>query len=298
MEKSSKGGTPPTIGRAFRVFRIVNKQKLGEVTTLLEIEAPLIAAKAQAGQFLILRTHDKSERIPLTLSDWNASRGTVTVIFQHMGRSTNELAILDVGDYIRDVVGPLGTPSHIENFGTVVCVGGGIGVAELRPIARALKQAGNTVISIIGARCRELVILEDDMRASSDELHVTTDDGSYGRKGYVSEILTEIIAGGREINLVYAIGPVPMMKVVAAMTKPAGLKTVVSLDSIMVDGTGMCGACRVTVGGRTRFTCVDGPDFDAHEVDWDELVARKRMYLDEEKRAVESHEHHAGGCCH
>ena len=280
------------------MFRIVNKQKLGEVTTLLEIEAPLIAAKAQAGQFLILRTHDKSERIPLTLSDWNASRGTVTVIFQHMGRSTNELAILDVGDSIRDVVGPLGTPSHIENFGTVVCVGGGIGVAELRPIARALKQAGNTVISIIGARCRELVILEDDMRASSDELHVTTDDGSYGRKGYVSEILTEIIAGGREINLVYAIGPVPMMKVVAAMTKPAGLKTVVSLDSIMVDGTGMCGACRVTVGGRTRFTCVDGPDFDAHEVDWDELVARKRMYLDEEKRAVESHEHHAGGCCH
>lgn len=280
------------------MYRIVDKEKLSEVTTRLEIEAPLIAAKAQAGQFLIVRMHEKSERIPLTLSDWSSARGTVTIIFQHMGRSTNELSTLNVGDAVRDVVGPLGTPSHIENFGTVVCVGGGIGVAELRPIARALKEAGNTVISIIGARCRELVILEDDMRSASDELHITTDDGSYGRKGFVSDVLNEVLADGRDIKLVYAIGPVPMMKAVAAITKPAGLKTIVSLDSIMVDGTGMCGACRVTVGGCTKFTCVDGPDFDAHEVDWDELVARKRMYLDEEKHAVACQTDHSGGCCH
>ncbi len=280
------------------MYKVVDKEKISEVTTRLEIDAPLIAAKAQAGQFVILRLHDKSERIPLTLSDWSRERGTITIIFQHMGRSTHELARLNVGDAVRDVVGPLGTPSHIEDFGTVVCVGGGIGVAELRPIARALKKAGNTVISIIGARCRELVILEDDMRAASDELHITTDDGSYGRKGYVSDVLTEIIAARSDISLVYTIGPVPMMKVVAGITKPAGLKTIVSLDSIMVDGTGMCGACRVTVGGKTRFTCVDGPDFDAHEVDWDELVARKRMYLDEEKQALVAFEHHVGGCCH
>lgn len=280
------------------MYKVVEKEKLGEVTTRLEIEAPLIAAKAMAGQFLIMRLHEKSERVPLTLSDWNAERGTVTVVFQHMGRSTNELALVEEGGFIRDIVGPLGTPSEIEKFGTVVCVGGGIGVAELRPIARALKQAGNHVISIIGARCRELVILEEDMRSSSDELHITTDDGSYGRKGFVSNVLSEIMEARDDIALCYAIGPVPMMKVVAAMTKPAGLKTIVSLDSIMVDGTGMCGACRVTVGGTTKFTCVDGPDFDAHQVDWDELVARKKMYLDEEKQALANFEHHAGGCCH
>lgn len=280
------------------MYKVVEKEKLGEVTTRLEIEAPLIAAKAMAGQFLIMRLHEKSERVPLTLSDWNAERGTVTVVFQHMGRSTNELALVEEGGFIRDIVGPLGTPSEIEKFGTVVCVGGGIGVAELRPIARALKQAGNHVISIIGARCRELVILEEDMRSSSDELHITTDDGSYGRKGFVSNVLSEIMEASDDIALCYAIGPVPMMKVVAAMTRPAGLKTIVSLDSIMVDGTGMCGACRVTVGGTTKFTCVDGPDFDAHQVDWDELVARKKMYLDEEKQALANFEHHAGGCCH
>lgn len=281
------------------MYTIVDKQKLGETVTLLEIHAPLISAKARAGQFVIVRLNETSERIPLTLADWNKQSGNITIIFQHVGRSTNELGRVEKGDSIRDVVGPLGRATEIEDFGTVVCVGGGIGVAELRPIARALKNAGNTVISIIGARCRELLILEDEMRAASDELHITTDDGSYGRKGFVSNVLDDIIRSGRKISLVYAIGPVPMMRVVAGITKPVGLKTIVSLDSIMVDGTGMCGACRVSVGGKTRFTCVDGPDFDAHEVDWDELVARKKMYLAEEKEALARLEEiHAGGCCH
>ena len=194
-------------------------------------------------------------------------------------------------------MGPLGRATEVEKFGTVVCIGGGIGVAELRPIAKAMKQAGNTAISIIGARDKSLVILEDEMRASSDEFYVTTDNGSYGRKGFVSEVLADILKDGRKIDVVYAIGPVPMMKVIAEQTRLHGLKTIVSLDAIMIDGTGMCGACRVTVGGQTKFTCVDGPDFDAHEVNWDELVARKRMYLPQEKAQLKRFQQScAGGC--
>lgn len=280
------------------MYNVVRKQKLAEAVSVLEVEAPLVAEKAQAGQFVIARLDEKAERIPLTLADWDAKRGTITIIFQHVGRSTMELALVNKGDAVRDIVGPLGRPSEIENFGTVVCVGGGIGVAELRPIARALKEAGNTVLSIIGARRKSLLILEDEMRAASDELYITTDDGSYGRAGFVSDVLTDLLKGGRRIDMVYAIGPVPMMKVIAETTRPLGLRTVVSLDAIMVDGTGMCGACRVTVGGKTRFTCVDGPDFNAHEVDWDELVARKKMYLAEEKEALARFEEVHAGSCH
>lgn len=279
------------------MYKVVRKERLADVVTLLEVEASAIAVKARAGQFVIIRQAENTERIPLTLSDWNQSAGTITIIFQHIGRSTYELAQIEPGDGIRDVVGPLGKATEIEKFGTVVCVGGGIGVAELRPIARAMKEAGNTVISIIGARDKSLIILEDDMKASSSELYVTTDNGSYGRQGFVSNVLDDLINEGRKIDLVYAIGPVPMMKAVAAQTKPHNLKTMVSLDAIMIDGTGMCGACRVTVGGQTKFTCVDGPDFDAHEVDWDELVARKKMYLGEEKQTLTLfQEKCAGGC--
>lgn len=279
------------------MYKIVNKRKIADIVTMLEIEAPAIATKAKAGQFVIIRLAETSERIPLTLSNWDTDRGTITIIFQHVGRSTYELAMAEKGDMINDVVGPLGNATKIENYGTVVCVGGGIGVAELRPIARAMKEAGNNVISIIGARDRSLVILEDDMREASDQLYVTTDNGSYGRKGFVSDVLQDLIRENTHIDQVYAIGPVPMMKVVAGVTKPHGIKTMVSIDAIMIDGTGMCGACRVSIGGNTRFTCVDGPDFDAHEVDWDELVARKRMYLPQEKEAFDVFQKKCCGGC-
>ena len=205
---------------------------------------------------------------------------------------------MEVGGAIRDIVGPLGRATEVGEYGTVLCVGGGIGVAELRPIARAMKEAGNTVISVMGARDKSLLILEDEMRAASDELYTTTDNGSQGRKGFVSDVVRDLVGeAGRKIDLVYAVGPVPMMKAVAEQTEPHDLRTLVSLDAIMVDGTGMCGSCRVTVGGKTRFTCVDGPDFNAHEVDWDELVARKRMYLVEEKHALDEFQNAcAGGC--
>ncbi|MHB1001391.1 MAG: sulfide/dihydroorotate dehydrogenase-like FAD/NAD-binding protein [Armatimonadota bacterium] len=279
------------------MYNVIRKEQLADVVTLLEIQAPALSAKARAGQFVIVRLRENTERIPLTLSDWNRETGTITIIFQHIGRSTQELALVEVGDSIRDVVGPLGTATETENFGTVVCIGGGIGVAELRPIARAMKEAGNNVISITGARDKSLIILEDEMRASSDELYITTDNGTHGRKGFVSNVLEDLIAEGRKIDLIYAIGPVPMMKVVAELTKKHGIKTMVSLDAIMIDGTGMCGACRVTVGGKTKFTCVDGPDFNAHEVDWDELVARKRMYIPQEKETLAIfHEGCCGGC--
>lgn len=276
---------------------MVRKEKLGDIVTLLEIEAPALSAKANAGQFVMVRVDDNSERIPLTLSDWNRKAGTITIIFQHVGKSTHELARVEAGDSIRDLVGPLGKATEIEKFGTVVCVGGGIGVAELRPIARAMKEAGNTVISIIGARDKSLLILEEEMRDASSELFITTDNGSYGRQGFVSDVMKDLFAEGRKLDLCYAIGPVPMMKVIAELTRTVELKTMVSLDAIMIDGTGMCGACRVTVDGQTKFTCVDGPDFDAHLVDWDELVARKKMYIPHEKEALDRfHQKCAGGC--
>ncbi len=266
---------------------VVRKQKLSPVLTLFEIHAPLIANSAKPGQFVIVWTGEHGERLPLTISDWDVSKGTITLIFQEVGRGTIELGRFNEGDDIPSLAGPLGKPTDIENFGTAVAIGGGVGTAIARPVAQALKQAGNELITIVGAREKSLIILEDELRAFSDELIVTTDDGSYGRKGLVTESLKELL-DSREINYVVAIGPLPMMRAVSDTTKPYGVKTIVSLDAIMIDGTGMCGGCRVTVGGKTKFTCVDGPDFDAHEVDWDELRSRKAFYFNEESKDREA----------
>ncbi len=265
---------------------IVRKEKLSPVLTLFEIKAPLIAKAVKAGQFVMVWTGERSERIPLTVSDWDPKKGTITIIFQEVGRSTIELGKLNEGDQIPSLSGPLGRPTEIDNYGTVVVIGGGVGTAIARPIAVAMKNAGNYLITIVGAREKSLVILENEMREISDEIIITTDDGSYGRKGVVTEPLKELLEE-RKIDLVVAIGPLPMMYAVSNTTKPYGVKTIVSLDPIMIDGTGMCGGCRVTVGGKTLFTCVDGPDFDAHQVDWEELRARKAFYFNEEQAQKE-----------
>lgn len=254
------------------------------------IDAPKIAEKRKAGQFVIIRTKEGGERIPLTIADSNSEKGTITIIVQGIGKTTKELNTYETGDTIMDVVGPLGKPSHIENFGTAISIGGGVGTAIAFPTAVALKEAGNYTISIIGGRTRELVILEDEMREICDEVHITTDDGSYGEKGFVTKKLQDIIDSGKKIDFVLAIGPIPMMKAVADVTKPHGIQTVVSLNPIMVDGTGMCGGCRATVGDKTIFVCVDGPEFDAHKVDFDELVNRNKSYELFEKESLEEFE--------
>lgn len=271
------------------MFKILEKEVFSPVIKKMVIEAPRVARRCQAGQFVILRVQENGERIPLTIADFDREKGTITIVFQEVGKTTKLLGALNAGDYILDFVGPLGTPSHIENFGTVVCVGGGVGIAPVFPIARALKEAGNYVISIIGARTKELLFWEDRMREVSHELLVTTDDGSYVRKGFVTDVLKELIEqrGKENINLVLAIGPQPMMRACCKVTGEYGLKTIVSLNSLMVDGTGMCGCCRVTVGGQTRFVCVDGPEFDGHQVDWDILARRSATFRQEEQRALE-----------
>ena len=261
---------------------VIRKEKLSPVLTLFEIKAPLIAASAKAGQFVMVCPGEFSERLPLTISDYDAKKGTITLIFQEVGRGTIELGQFNVGDVIPSLSGPLGKPTEIENYGTAVVIGGGVGTAIARPVAAALKKAGNKLIIIVGAREQSLIILEDEMKAISDQYIVTTDDGSYGRKGLVTEPLKELMDSGK-VDIVVAIGPMPMMRAVAKTTEPYGVKTIVSLDPIMIDGTGMCGGCRVTVGGKTMFTCVDGPDFDAHQVDWDELRSRKAFYFEEEQ---------------
>jgi len=271
------------------MFRILTSKRLAPSVQLLEIEAPLIARKAKAGQFVVVRLGETSERIPLTLADWNVEKGSVTIIFQEIGKSTAELGQLGKGDAIQDVIGPLGRSSEIAPYGTVICIGGGIGIAPIYPIVRALKMEGNRVFSILGARKKDLLILEDEVRAWSEKLWVTTDDGSYGRKGLVTHELRRILDEGLKIDLVMTIGPPVMMQSVCKLTETYGLKTMVSLDSIMVDGTGMCGACRVTVGGKVRFVCVHGPEFDGHQVDFDEYILRKKMYLKEEKEATVRH---------
>ncbi|MDN5346910.1 MAG: ferredoxin/flavodoxin---NADP+ reductase [Clostridia bacterium] len=260
----------------------------------MEIEAPEVAAKALAGQFVILRADDCGERIPLTIADYDRQRGTITTIFQEVGFTTRKLATLRAGDYLADFVGPLGQPTEIENYGRVVCVGGGVGVAPVYPIARALKEAGNEVIAIIGARTKELLILEEEMRAVSNELLVATDDGSYGHHGFVTDVLKQVLTERRGIARVWAIGPVVMMRAVAETTRPFGVPTIVSMNPIMVDGTGMCGACRVSVGGETKFACVDGPEFDGHQIDWQLAIRRLNMYKEEEQRALEAQT--GGGC--
>jgi ferredoxin--NADP+ reductase len=269
------------------MFRIVKKQELSDMVTLFEIEAKTIAKKAKAGNFFVLRINERGERIPLTIADFDTDRGTITTVFQKVGKTTHHLGTLNEGDSICDVIGPLGTPSDIENFGKVVCVGGGVGIAPVFPIARALRYAGNKVISIIGARSKDLIFWEDKMRSVSDELIVVTDDGSYGRKAVVTVPLDEILREQNDVHRVIAIGPAIMMKFVCVTTEKHNVKTIVSLNSIMVDATGMCGACRVEVGGETKFACVDGPEFDGHKVDFALLMSRQRMYPDEEKLSLE-----------
>jgi ferredoxin/flavodoxin---NADP+ reductase len=265
------------------MFKIVKREEMSQGTVILnEIEAPLIARKAKPGQFVILKANEDGERIPLTMAESDAEKGTITVIYMVVGKSTALFKTLQVGDGYQDVIGPLGKPTHIEKVGTVVCVGGGTGVAVLHPITRALKEAGNHVICIIGARSKDLLILEDKMRAASHELHVCTDDGSYGHHGFVTEVLKDVLAK-EDVKLAVAIGPVPMMKFVSLITKEKGVKTIVSLNPIMVDGTGMCGGCRVSIGGENKFACVDGPEFDGHQVDYDELMQRLQAYCEDEK---------------
>ena len=270
------------------MYKILEKKQMAENTVCqFRIEAPRIAQKAKPGQFVMLRANETGERIPLTMAGTDPATGTISLIFQVVGKSTALLRALQVGDAITDIIGPLGKPTHVENLGTVVCVGGGTGVAVMFPITKAYKDAGNHVIAIIGSRTKDLLILEDEMRAASHDLRVTTDDGSYGHHGFVTDVLRKILDEKKEVKLVVGIGPVPMMKFLCRLTKEYGVKTVVSLNSIMVDATGMCGACRVTVGGKTRFCCVDGPEFDGHEVDYDELVKRQRAYMTEEKLSMD-----------
>ena len=270
------------------MFTIRKKQLLSPGVYRYEVDAPRVAEKTQPGQFVILRTHEEGERIPLTVADFDREKGVLTLIFQVVGASTELLSQMKEGDAILDLVGPLGKKSHIASgLGTVVCIGGGIGVAPVYPITRGMKEAGNRVISIIGAKSRDILIMEKEMRAASDETLVTTDDGSYGIKGFVTTALKELLARGERIDLVYAIGPVVMMKSVADVTRPLGIKTIVSLNPVMVDGTGMCGGCRVQVDGETKFACVDGPEFDGAIVDFAGLQARQGMYRAMEARARE-----------
>lgn len=276
------------------MHKILEKLELTPNIKLLKVNAPEIAVKAKTGQFVIIRTDEKGERFPLTLVERDPKEGTITLIFQEVGLSTMKLGALGIGDEILDVVGPLGNPSEIKHYGLVAVVCGGTGTAVSYPIAKALKEAGNQVISIIGARTEELLILEDEMRNISDELYISTDDGSKGHKGFVSDVLKMLIEKGYRFDLVYAIGPTLMMRATANVTRPHSIKTVVSLNPIMVDGMGMCGACRVTIGGETKFACLDGPEFDGHLVDFDELIKRQRVYLSEEKQAVELYEKSGG----
>ena len=278
------------------MYRIVAREDLAPVTRLLVVEAPEVAGKARPGQFVIVIVDERGERIPLTIADYDRSAGTVTIIFQEVGKTTRWLGTKKPGDSLFAFVGPLGLPTEIENYGTVLCIGGGVGIAPIYPIARALKEAGNRVVSIIGARTRDLLFWEDRMRQASDELIVTTDDGSYGRKALVTVPEKEILESGASIDRIWAIGPAIMMKFVSQTSRPFGTKTLVSLNSIMVDGTGMCGACRVEVAGKTRFVCVDGPEFDGHQVNWDLLMERQRIYLDEEKRAAALFEERCPSC--
>ncbi len=268
-------------------FKILQKAQLGPDSFLMRVSAPHVAKNAKPGQFIILRPHEKGERIPLTIARTDREKGEVTIIFQVVGKSTKYLSLLKEGDEIHDFVGPLGRPTEIENFGTVACLGGGFGTAVLYPLVRALREAGNYVIVINGARSANLLILENELKELSHEYYVTTDDGTKGLKGFVTDMLRKLLEDGKHIDRVFAVGPVPMMKSVADLTKNWNIKTIVSLNPIMVDGTGMCGACRVNVGGETKFACVDGPEFDAHLVDFDLLMKRLAMYKDLEKYSYE-----------
>ena len=273
-----------------KLNQIMEKRVLAPSITLFRLHVPDIAKKVKAGQFVVLRGDDMAERIPLTVAEYDRKKGQITVIFQAVGSSTRKLEKFEEGDAILDVVGPLGKSSHIEKFGTVVCVGGGVGVAPVLPIAKALFEAGNEVISIIGARTKDMLILEDEMSKASTKLYVATDDGTYGHHGFVTDVLKQVIEEKKNVALVIGIGPIVMMKAVSDVTRQHDIKTVVSLNTIMVDGTGMCGCCRATIGGETKFVCVDGPEFDGHQVDFKELILRGKMYDREERRAMWDHQ--------
>jgi ferredoxin--NADP+ reductase len=268
------------------MFKILGKQRLYENIVKLDVEAPLIAERAKAGQFITLRIDEKGERIPLTIADTD-NRRLITLVLQEVGASTKMLGRSEIGDSILDILGPLGHPTEVEHFGTVVCIGGGVGIAVVYPVVKAMKAKGNKVITIIGSKCEDALIFRKENQAHSDEFFITTDDGSCGRKGFVSDELKHLIEKGAKIHRVIAIGPVPMMKAVSNVTKPHNIKTIVSLNPLMLDATGMCGVCRVTVGGEIKFTCVDGPEFDGHQVNYDELTTRLSQYKDKEQIALE-----------
>ena len=271
-------------------MKILKKEILAEVkgtrTTKMEVEAPLVARKAKAGQFVVLMVKEEGERIPLTVVSADKKAGTITLIFQELGFTTKLLGSLAEGDELYSIVGPLGHATEIKSYGNVILIGGGVGIAEIYPVAKAMRDAGNKVFTIIGARTRNLLILEKELKVVSDRLHVVTDDASYGKKGFTTDVLKELLAYSLKriaYSLVYAVGPIPMMEKIAQITKPHGVKTVASLNALMVDGTGMCGCCRVTVGGEVKFSCVDGPEFDAHKVDWKELMVRSKIYCEKEE---------------
>lgn len=264
------------------MYKILKREDLLPAVHMLRVEAPAVANKARAGQFVTIMSHEKGERIPLTLADWDKDKGTVDIVFLEAGKTTKQMTELKAGDSLYSFLGPLGVPSHIENFGRVICIGGGVGIAAIAPVARALKDAGNQVISIIGARTKDLLFWEEKMRDASSSLVVATDDGSHGRKGVVTEPLKELLDKG-DIARVIAVGPAIMMKFCSLATLPYKVKTIVSLNSIMVDGTGLCGSCRVSVGGETKFSCFHGPDFDGHQVDWNLVLSRHAFFKEEEQ---------------
>jgi ferredoxin--NADP+ reductase len=269
------------------MFKVIKKENLGPEMVLMEINAPHVTRHMQPGQFVILRVNEKGERIPLTVADFDSEKGRITIVFQKVGKTTYMLGSIPEGGSILDVTGPLGTPSEINKFGTVVCIGGGIGVAPIYPIARKLKSEGNGVISIIGYRSKNYVFWEEKMKSVSGKLMIATNDGTYGEKGFVTDILKKLLESAIKIDRIITIGPAIMMKAVSDMTKPKKIRTIASLNSLMVCGMGMCGACRITVGGETKLTCSDGPDFDAHLVDFNELMERLNVYKDEEKQTFE-----------
>ncbi|MFH1013160.1 MAG: sulfide/dihydroorotate dehydrogenase-like FAD/NAD-binding protein [Thermoplasmatota archaeon] len=266
------------------MYEIIEKKVLSDTVKLMKIKAPLVAKKALPGQFIILRIDEKGERIPLTIADSDPEKGTVTIIFLEVGKTTKQLGLLNVGDSLENFAGPLGMPSEVKKYGTVVCVGGGVGIAPLYPIVKALKEAGNHVISILGAKTKDLLLLEKEIETYSDEFYIATDDGSKGHKGFVSDVLQKVI-DKQKVHMVMAIGPIIMMKVVSNLTKKYDIKTLVSLNPIMVDGTGMCGGCRVSIDGKSKFACVDGPEFDGHKVDYDNLMLRNRRFVHAEGEA-------------
>ena len=269
------------------MFLILEKNELAAKVFRYVIEAPNVVKKAKAGQFVILRLYEDGERIPITLADWDTAKGTITLYVQAIGKTTIMMSMMKAGDFLMDVVGPFGVPSHVEKGKTFVALGGGFGIAAIHPIVRAHKLMGNKTISVIGARSKELLIMENEMKAISDEVRIATDDGSYGSKGFVTTILKTMLEAKEQIDVVLAIGPVVMMKAVSDLTRPYGVQTLVSLNPIMMDGTGMCGACRVIVGDKMQFACVDGPEFDGHAVDFNLLMSRQKMYSPQEKISLD-----------